>query len=489
MTPDQPLTILFVASEASPFAKTGGLGDVVGSLPPALQAMGHDVHLILPWYRSIRDVTGNLRRSRTAVPVQIGDQVYPIHYRRTKLGQVNVYFIDAAEFYDRPGLYGEQGVDYSDNAIRFALLSRGALELARRLKVKPDIVHAHDWQAALAPIYLRESLNKAPFFAATGSLLTIHNLGYQGLFPPEVLPELGLDTRLLNIDELEYFGQVNLLKGGIVAAQRVSTVSPTYTTEIQTPSFGMGLDGLLRFYRQKLHGILNGLDETAWNPATDRALSHPFSTTRLKGKTLCKRALQEELGLQPQPGTPLAAMVTRLDPQKGIELLLEQWDIILQRDLQLVVLGSGRPEYEQQLTIAAERYPGRVVFICGFDDALARRIYAGSDLFLMPSLYEPCGLGQLIALRYGCLPVVHATGGLADTIIDPRDRPDRANGFLFREFTPTGLLEGLDRSLASYSLDNGWQTMVRRGMKQDLSWQQAAGEYEKLYRIIKEELE
>jgi len=486
--PDPKLTILQIASEASPFAKTGGLGDVVGSLPPALQALGHRVQLVMPWYAGVARTAGRLRRSRTKVAVPFGGQVHTVHYRQGVLGEVPVTFLDVPELFERPGLYGEQGEDYPDNALRFGLFSRAALELARHLDFRPDIIHVHDWQAALVPVYLRQKLWRDPFFAATGSLLTIHNLGYQGLFPPQVLADLDLDSKLLGVDGLEYFGQVNLLKGGIEFADRINTVSPNYAREIQTPAFGMGLDGLLRTHRGKLHGILNGIDDTLWDPAGDPALAARFSAGQLAGKALCKQALQQELGLQPDAGTPLAAMVTRLDPQKGLDLLLEQWDRLLQRDLQLVILGSGQPVYEQRLAELTAKTPGRTVFIGGFDDALARRIYAGSDLFLMPSRYEPCGLGQLIALRYGSLPVVHATGGLADTIIDPRDQPDRANGFVFHELTPAGLFEGLDRALAGYALGPGWQAMIRHGMTQDLSWRQAAGDYVRLYQTIKEDV-
>ncbi|MCM2264541.1 MAG: glycogen synthase GlgA [Desulfuromonadales bacterium] len=482
--PARPLRILMVASEVAPFAKSGGLGDVLGSLPPALRALGHDVRVVLPWYRSVRTVAGNLRLQPKPLEVVLGGEVLSARVRRGDLDGVPVYFLDVPELFDRDGLYGEAGNDYADNARRFALLGRGALELARSMRFAPDVVHAHDWQAAMAIIDLRHHLWADPLFAGTGSLLTIHNLGYQGIFPPTVLGELDLDPALFGIDGLEFHGQVSLLKGGIRFADHVSTVSPTYCREIQTPAFGVGLDGLLRTRHQRLHGILNGLDGQRWNPADDQALPAPYTADDLSGKAVCKAALQAELGLQPGAQTPLAAMVTRLDPQKGIDLLLEGWEVLLARGLQLVILGTGHPAYEIRLRELAARHRDRVAVVTSFDDALARRIYAASDLFLMPSRYEPCGLGQLIALRYGSVPLVHATGGLVDTIRDPMEAPAEANGFIFREFSVPALLATLDRLLAARNNADTWQKLVRRGMRQDFSWQRSAGDYLDLYRAI-----
>jgi starch synthase len=481
----RPLRILMVASEATPFAKTGGLGDVLGALPPALHDRGVDVRLVLPWYRGVRAVTGTLRRQAKPLPITLGGQLQQVRVRRGSHQGVPVYFLDVPELFDRNGLYGEEGSDYPDNPRRFALLGRAALELARALRFAPDVVHVHDWQAAMAAIDLRHRLWCDPFFAGTGSLLTIHNLGYQGLFPPAVLADLDLDASLFSIDGLEFHGQVSLLKGGIRFADHVSTVSPTYCREIQTPAFGVGLDGLLRARRPRLHGILNGLDGKLWNPATDRSLTTRYTSANLAGKTECKAALQGELGLTVDPRLPLAAMVTRLDPQKGLDLLLEAWPSLLDRNLQLVILGTGHPAYEQRLQQLAAATPSRIAVASVFNDALARRIYAASDLFLMPSRYEPCGLGQLIALRYGSVPLVHATGGLADTIRDPRQHPARANGFVFGEFSVPALLETLDRLLILRSADPaGWQALVKRGMRQDFSWQRAADSYLALYRAI-----
>lgn len=484
---DSPLKVLMVASEAAPFAKTGGLADVVGSLPPALLEAGHDVRLVMPWYRAVRGVAGPLRAGRKTLMVPVGGRVDPVTWRSGENRGVPVYFIDCPAYYDRPGLYGEDGVDYPDNAERFGLLSRAALELTRQIGFNPDVVHAHDWQTGLVPVYLHQHLWRDPFFATTGSLFTIHNLGYQGLFPLREARVLGLEESLLQPDGLEYYGQLSLLKGGLRFADQINTVSPTYCREIQTPQQGMGMDGLLRSRSDRLHGLLNGLDGNLWSPAGDRALSCHYSLLNLSGKAVCKQQLQTELGLAPSAETPLAAMVTRLDTQKGIDLVLESWDRIMRHDLQVVILGTGHLDLEHRLAGAAAYYPGKATVKLLFDDALSRRIYAGSDLFLMPSRYEPCGLGQLIALRYGSVPLVHATGGLADTVIDPLDSAARANGFVFHEYRHDRFLGCLERALATYADSKAWQKIMRQGMSQDMSWTHAAGEYVNLYRICKKD--
>ena len=483
------MKLLMVASEAAPFAKTGGLADVVGSLPPALHALGHDVRLVMPWYRAVRETTGNLRLSRRRLSIALGNHLYQARYRTGEISGVPVYFIDVPELYDRPELYGEQGQDYPDNAERFGLLSLAALELVRQIKFVPDVVHAHDWQAGLVPAYLHQQREHASFFAKTSSLFTIHNLGYQGVFPLQTGRDLGLDETLLRSDGLEYHGQISLLKSGIRFADQINTVSPTYCHEIQTPECGIGLDGLLRSRADRLHGLLNGLDGKLWSPSDDQSLVHSYSAEDLSGKGTCKKALQEELGLQVSSATPIVAMVTRLDVQKGIELVLESWDKIMTRDLQLVILGTGNPDYERRLAETASFYPGQASVLLHFNDTLSRRIYAGSDLFLMPSRYEPCGLGQLIALRYGSVPLVHATGGLIDTIADPQLSADHANGFVFHAYQHNSLLSCLDRALATYAKPEQWRKLMLKGMTQDFSWGHAAEQYVDLYRLCTKELQ
>ncbi len=479
---ESTLKLLMVASEAAPFAKTGGLADVVGSLPKALLDAGHDVRVVMPWYRTVREVTGRLQTSRSKINVPMGGRTYQVTWRKGDTRGVPVYFIEAPELYERAGLYGENGVDYPDNAERFGLLSRASLELARNLDFIPNVIHAHDWQTGLVPVYLHKNLWRDPFFAKTGSLFTIHNLGYQGVFPMAESHKLNLDPSLLTSDGIEYHGKISLLKAGITFADRVNTVSPTYCQEIQSSQHGMGLDGILRARSDRLYGLLNGLDNALWSPGQDEKLVSNYTAADLTGKRLCKAALQQELGLKVNPEVPIAAMITRLDSQKGIELVLESWDKIMQYDLQLVILGTGNPDFENRLAEAASYYPGKAAVLLQFDDALSRRIYSGSDLFLMPSRYEPCGLGQLIALRYGAVPVVHATGGLADTIFDPQDSTD-GNGFVFHHYQHASFLQALGRALEVYREPRRWQKIQLQGMIQDLSWQAAAKEYIDLYRL------
>ncbi|MDT8440041.1 MAG: glycogen synthase GlgA [Desulfuromonadales bacterium] len=482
----RPLNILLVASEAAPFAKTGGLGDVTGSLPAALTALGHRVVLVLPWYRCVRQAGIRPRASRTPVLVPFAGRMTAVRFRSAVQHGVRLLFLDVPDYYDRPQLYGEGGTDYPDNDLRFGLLSRAAFELVRRIDFRPDVIHAHDWQTGLTPLYLREQLWADPFFADSRSLFTIHNLGYHGLFPFASLHPLGLDSSLAGPDGLEFFGRISLLKAGIRYADRVNTVSPSYCDEIRTPAQGMGLDGLLRWRGEQLHGILNGIDTDLWNPANDPALAAPYAADRPAGKKDCKLALQRELNLPECPRTPLLALITRLDPQKGIDLLLDAFDRLLEHDVQLVLLGTGSPDYERRLTECARFYPDKVRVLLRFDDRLSRRIYAASDLFLMPSRYEPCGLGQLIALRYGSLPVVHATGGLRDTICDPQHDPARANGFTFEIFSRAELLAAVERALDFYRQQAHWQQLRRQAMQQNFSWSRAAGDYVDLYRRCRE---
>lgn len=475
------MRILFVSSEVAPFAKTGGLADVVGSLPRALHQMGHDVRIIIPYYQMVEDRGFLPRKGRRSVEVEIGGETRKGLLRQMSLDGVPVYFIDYRPYFFREGLYGTAAGDYPDNAQRFGFFCRATLNLLRRLDWRPDVLHLHDWQTALISVLLKNELRKDPFFASMPTVLTIHNLGYQGIFPPEVLPTLGLDWSLFRMESLEFFQKVSFLKGGLVFSDILNTVSPTYCREIQTPEMGFGLDGVLRARSNDLHGVLNGIDPKQWDPALDTSLTSFYSPNDLKGKAKNKRALQKELGLAASPTTPLAAMITRLDTQKGLDLVEAAWDRMIERDLQFVLLGSGEEKHTRFFTELRGRHPDRVSIHIGFDDSLARRIYAGSDLFLMPSHYEPCGLGQLIALRYGALPLARRTGGLADTIVDPRDDAQRANGFLFTDPSADALLQTLDGALSLYANRRAWLKMVRTGMTQDFSWGSSARHYLELY--------
>ena len=479
------MNILIVSSEVTPFAKSGGLADVAGALPRALRRLGHDVRIVLPCYRTTRK---NFPLEETDIHIEaiIDGRPKRAKIRQTSLEDVPVYLIDQPGYFDRDGLYGTTTGDYPDNAERFGFFCRAVLELPRQLHWRPDVLHCNDWQSGLVPALLRTSYRKDPIFAATGSLLTIHNLGYQGVFSAGNLGRLGLDPRLFTPDALEYWGNLSFLKGGVVFADRVNTVSETYCRETLTRACGFGFDGILRACGDAYSGILNGLDEQQWNPATDAALAQTYNSDNLTGKAVCKQELQEELGLLVDPELPLVAMVTRLDTQKGLDLLEAAWERLLARNLQLVLLGTGEEKHMRFFAEMQNRQPEQVAIRLVFDDALSRRIYAGSDLFLMPSHYEPCGLGQLIALRYGCVPVVRRTGGLADTVTDPAEDAAAANGYTFGEPSPLSLLVAVDRALDLYRQPQRWQAMVLRGMRQDFSWNRSAQRYLELYRQAKE---
>ncbi len=476
------LKILLVASEVTPFAKSGGLADVAGSLPRALRALGHDVRIIMPYYRTIAARGDIQRRDVAAATVALDATPRRALLHEGELDGVPIYFVDQGEFFDRDELYGTVEGDYSDNAQRFGYFDRAVLELLPRLGFKPDILHLNDWQTGLIPALLRTEYADAPFYAGTGTLLTIHNLGYQGLFPAHNLEALDLDPWLFGVGGLEYHGMLSFLKAGLTQADLLNTVSSTYCREIQTPEMGIGFDGILRLRQNELFGIVNGIDPAQWDPADDPALPVHYDADTLENKALCKRALQRELSLETTADTPIIAMITRLATQKGLDIVEDAWHDMMQRPIQFVLLGTGDKEHMELFDRLRHSYPGRVSINLSFDDALSRRIYAGSDLFLMPSRYEPCGLGQLIALRYGVIPLARRTGGLADTITDPADDLRNANGYLFSDPSAGALLHTLDRALAQYASQEDWTELVRSGMRQDFSWTRSAEQYLDLYR-------
>jgi starch synthase len=461
-----------VASEATPFCKTGGLADVLGALPPALQAAGDDLAVVLPAYRDnqypdeIREVWRNL--SIPLGPGYIVDLYQAVHNR------VPYYFVHCPPLFDRPGFYNTQGADFPDNHMRFAVLSMAALGVAR-LIFRPQVIHCHDWQSGLVPVYLRRWFQGDPTFQGVPTLFTIHNLGYQGLFPATVAPSIGLDPRLLTPDLLEFYGQVNFLKGGVAFSDAVSTVSRGYAREIQTPEYGFGLDTFLRVHARRLTGIVNGVDYNEWNPETDRHIAKNYSVDDLSGKRDCKRALLDQMGLpSDDPDRPVIGMISRMIRDKGFDLVLEIAGELVRTDARLVILGSGDPVFERVFQQIAAAYPDRVAVRIGYDNPLAHRIEAGADLFLMPSRYEPCGLNQIYSLRYGTVPVVRATGGLDDTI-------DEETGFKFREYSGGALFGALQAALTSYQNRDQWLRMMRRGMQKDYSWAASAADYRELY--------
>jgi starch synthase len=470
------VTVLFVASEVAPFSKTGGLGDVAGALPPALAARGHEVHVVTPRYGFIDPAAWRLERLPAAVRAR-GEGGAILHGR---LGGAHVHLLDHLRFFgNRRGLYGEGGRDYPDNAQRFAYLTRAALDLPRAVGLEPDVVHLHDWQTALGGWLLRHEHGHEAWSGRARTVYTIHNLAYQGVFPKEQLPGVGLPWAVFRFEAMEFYDQLNFMKAGIVFSDAIATVSPHYAREILTPEGGAQLDALLRHRAGQLTGILNGIDDS-WDPAADPHLPASFSRGDLAGKSRCKQALQLELGLPVRKDVPLVAMVGRLVEQKGVDLVAGALHEILGSDLQLALLGSGRRDYEDLFQRAARERPERIAVRTGFDEGLAHRIEAGADVFLMPSRFEPCGLNQMYSLRYGTVPVVRAVGGLEDTVED-FDGFRSGTGFKFRDYHPAAMMTALRRALDVYRDAKAWRGLQERGMAQDFSWARSAGEYEALF--------
>jgi starch synthase len=481
------MNIIYVSSEVVPFAKTGGLADVAGALPKRLSKLGHNVSVFMPLYKGAKSVA-NPEQMNLAfeIPIHNNPKRVSIYKGFLPDSEVPVYFIDNEGYYGRDELYKDPktGKDYVDNSERFIFFSRGVLEAIKRLKLIPDVIHCNDWQSALIPVYLKTLYNKEPRFQHVKSVFTIHNLGYQGLFWHWDMKLTGLDWSLFNWKQLEFFGRLNFLKGGIVFSDIINTVSKKYAEEIQTTDdFGKGLEGVLRERSKDLYGVLNGTDYTVWDPSHDKLIPANYSINDLKGKQECKRHLQQKFNL-PQKDVPLLAMITRLDVQKGILLLADIFDELMKLDLQFVLLGTGDRKYEERFKDFARKYPNQAGINIGFDNHLAHEIEAGADIFLMPSKYEPCGLNQLYSLRYGTVPLVRSTGGLADTITDYTSatlQNGKANGFSFDEFTSQALLKTITRAVTLYENKEAWLKITKNGMVQDWSWERSAKEYNKLY--------
>jgi len=475
------MKVLFVASECAPFVKTGGLGDVVGALPKALAELGIDVRVVLPLYAGI-DWNGLERLEGTiGVPMWNGTAWSGVRLGRLPGSAVPVYFLEYHRYFDRPYLYGPPSEGYADNLERFTFLSRGALELSKALGWIPDLVHAHDWQSALVPVYLNTVEWGQPLHGAA-SVYSIHNLTYQGVFDGDAMPITGLGREHYHPTGFEHFGTMNLTKAALYHATLLSTVSPTYAREIQTAPYGAGLDGVLRERSADLRGILNGIDTADWDPATDPRLPAHFSAHEQSGKAVCKAALQREAGLPVRPETPVFALVGRLVAQKGIDVLAQALPRILDWDLQLVLLGTGEPEAERYFTWLAGERGDRFAAWLGFDDARAHRIEAGADFFLMPSRFEPCGLNQMYSLRYGTLPIVRATGGLADSVQSYDEASGGGTGFVLADLNAASLTDTIGWALATwYQRPAHIAAMRTRAMAQDFSWQRAAAAYRDLY--------
>jgi len=465
-----------VASEAHPYAKTGGLAEVTAALADALARLGHQVTLVLPRYRGI-DITGAQART-VNVPLGPFMQAVTFHRREERPGVVAV-FVDIPDLFDREGLYGAGGVDYSDNAWRFAMFSRAALEYARIRGERPSIVHTHDWQTGLVSVFQKMLFASDPIVGGVPVVFTIHNLAFQGLVPSAILPSLGLGWEVMHVDALEYWGNVNYLKGGINFSERITTVSPNYAKEILTPEVGMGLDGALRRRAADVIGILNGIDVNRWDPSHDDLVGVPFSAEDLSAKAQAKKVLLNTVGLGPGAPGPVIGLISRLTDQKGFDLIAASAERLMSFDATWVMLGSGERHYEELWRSLAARYPHRVSATIGFDERLAHRIEAGSDIFLMPSRFEPCGLNQMYSLRYGTVPIVRATGGLADTVRDASE-PD-GNGIRFTDYTPAALVEAVRHALDLFRNPKQWKKLQQAGMRQDFSWDASAREYVKVY--------
>ncbi len=477
------MRIVFAASECVPFAKTGGLADVVGALPPELARLGHDVTVYLPLYEVVK------AHLPAAWKYAVRSITIPFEYYNRFVGIVDggirqgvrYYFVDCPDLFDRPGLYGTKAGDYPNNWERFGLFCRAVLEAAK-LQGVPEVFHVHDWQAALIPVYLRTVYSLDPMLQDAATVLTIHNAGYQGWFPPATTERLLFPWEIFTMDKVEQFDTFNFLKGGVIYADKLTTVSRKYAEEIQTPEFGEKLDGVLRGRSADLRGILNGVDYTQWDPETDGNLAAHFSAEDLAGKLECRDDLLHAFGLQNvEDKTAVIGIVSRFASQKGFDIVAEIAEKLTERNVVVLALGSGEPVFERFFRDWAFRHPGQVAVQVRYDEALAHKVEAGSDIFLMPSRYEPCGLNQIYSLKYGTVPVVRATGGLDDTIEEWNARSGTGTGFKFEGFDGAELLAAIDRALAAFKDKHGWKKLMRNGMAKDYGWAEPARKYVEVY--------
>lgn len=472
------MNILIAASEAAPFVKTGGLAYVAGSLQKEFKKIkGIEACLMLPLYHGIREKFG-LKDTGIEVAVPLGNRQVA---GRIWLYGSSVYFIECGEFFDREEPYGTHKGDYPDNAARFVFFNRAVLEACMALKITPDVIHCNDWQAGLIPLYLK-TIYRTDFFKKTAVVFTIHNIVYQGLFNADEFALTGLGREWFNPEGIEFHGKINFLKAGLIAADIVTTVSSTYKKEILTAGSGRGLEGVLNRLPSGLHDVINGIDTEYWDPETDTFIPANYSVAAMSGKAACKKSLIDECSLgSGNKNAPVIAMIGRLSEQKGLEILFDALDGIISLGAKLIMLGKGDEQFHAYIRKAAEKHKGNVFFDIGYNEQLSRRIYAGSDIFLMPSKYEPCGLGQLIAMRYGTIPVARETGGLADTITDYEPLSGHGTGFLFKEHSASSLRESVRSALCVYAYKKSWQKLVSNAMQMDFSWKGPARKYLGLY--------
>ncbi|MBN1552342.1 glycogen synthase GlgA [bacterium] len=477
-------SILIVASEAEPFAKTGGLGEYVSSLAYSLKTLGHHPAIIIPRYRSIGS---SLKQKifKKSLTVSISDRSEESDIYQAFLEEdIPVYLVDKPKYFDRDDLYRSGEVDYPDNSERFIYFSRAVFELIPHLETIPDIVHCNDWQTGLVPLYIKHFRNRTNCYWNIKTLFTIHNMAFQGLFWRFDMHLTGLPWDYFTQDGIEYYGDLNLLKAGIIFSDTISTVSSQYSKEIQTQEYGCGLDGLLRSQKKRLYGIQNGIDYRKWDPKTDASIASHYSIDDLSGKKACKKKLLKIMKMEYRLKEPIISVISRLTRQRGMDLLSEALPEITERDVKIVILGIGDRQYEEELKAAAERYKTKLVFFNVFDEQLAHEIEAGSDMFLMPSRYEPCGLNQLYSLRYGTVPIVRATGGLEDTVEEDELDPSFSTGFKFHDYSVSALIKTLDRALTVYDNRRTWLKIMKNGMKKDYSWTASAIRYSGLYEKI-----
>jgi starch synthase len=480
----KPLRVLFVTPEAVPFAKTGGLADVAGALPKYLHALGCEVRLAMPYYRMVKGAGLPLQYLGEEIEVPIGNEILKADIYQGQLNQdIPVYFIGRDEFFDREYLYSTPKGDYFDNLERFIFFSKAVLTYCQLIKFSPDIIHHHEWQTGLIPAYLKSIYRNDPFFSPTGVVFTIHNIAYQGIFKKEKFWLTGLPMEMYNPEGIEFWERINLMKAGIVYADVINTVSQKYSEEIQTPEYGYGLEGILRKRRGALYGILNGVDYQDWDPSHDPHLVAHYNLENFSAKTECKKDLLKEFNLPPSlVHSPLLGIISRLADQKGFDLLAEILEELFTLDIGLVLLGTGEQKYHDLFDQVTRKYPQKAGIRIAYDDRLAHKIEAGSDLFLMPSKYEPCGLNQIYSLKYGTIPVVRATGGLDDTIVNYDPVTRKGNGFKFVRYDAKEFLSQIKVALSFYHQPEHWKQLLRNALSEDFSWERSAEAYLQLYR-------
>lgn len=482
------MKVLMIASEMFPYAKTGGLADVVGSLPLALKKFNMEIKCILPYYSMVEQSGVEVTADLIGIPIDIGNEKFTGNILRKKDSNgANVYFVQQHQFFAREGLYGTPAGDYPDNLKRFIFFSKMVLRFCELTNFAPDIVHCHDWQAGLIPVYIKTLAKNRSVFQKSAIIFTIHNIAYQGLFDANQFPLTELPTAVFTVEGLEYWGKMNWLKAGINFSDYINTVSLKYSQEIQTPEFGYGMDGVLRNRRHRLTGIINGVDYSVWNPATDKFIAVNYSSQDLSGKKKCKADLLASFKLPARANDiPVLGIISRLAAQKGFDLLAEIIEHLIERNLIVILLGTGEQKYHDLFLDIAKRFPEKIGVKIAFDNQLAHKIEAGSDIFLMPSRYEPCGLNQIYSLKYGTIPIVHATGGLEDTIQAYDPISGKGNGFKFHTYSAGAFLSAIDQALEIYHRPEEWEKIMINAMQADFSWEKSALSYKSLYELALE---